>query len=84
MTHHGDEKLRKMLPTIDEILPINEVGFNMAAVRKDKTHAWIPISAGCNSFCTYCIVPYSRGREQSRAQEETLLRHDHIDHRYRE
>lgn len=72
MTHHGDEKLRNMLPTIDEILPINEVGFNMAAVRKDKTHAWIPISAGCNSFCTYCIVPYSRGREQSRAQEEIV------------
>lgn len=67
MVHHGNEKLYAMMPIIDEILPINEVGFNQAAVRKDTKHAWIPISTGCNSFCTYCIVPYSRGREKSRS-----------------
>lgn len=72
MTHHGEQKLYEVLPMIDEILPINEVGFNSAVVRKDKKHAWVPISAGCNSFCTYCIVPYSRGREQSRGFEDIL------------
>lgn len=72
MTHHGETKLYELLPMIDEILPINEVGFNSAAVRKDKKHAWIPISLGCNSFCTYCIVPYSRGREQSRPFEAIM------------
>lgn len=72
MTHHGADRLLEIMPMVDEILPINEVGFNIAAVRKDKKHAWVPISVGCNSFCSYCIVPYSRGREQSRPEEEIL------------
>jgi len=72
MVHHGIEKLLKILPELDEILPINEVGFNHMAIRKDKKHAWIPISQGCNSFCTYCIVPYARGRETSRSLQEIL------------
>lgn len=72
MLHHGKNNILDMIPNLDEILPVNEVGFNQSAVRRDKKHAWVPISAGCNSFCTYCIVPYSRGREQSRSLEEIL------------
>jgi tRNA-2-methylthio-N6-dimethylallyladenosine synthase len=72
MIHHGIAKLHKILPNVDEILPINEVGFNSRAVRMDKHHGWVPISTGCNSFCTYCIVPFSRGREQSRPMAEII------------
>ena len=70
--HHPNKDIHTLFPEIDEILPINEVGFNQKAIRKDKTKAWIPISTGCNSFCTYCIVPYSRGREQSRPSTDIL------------
>lgn len=72
MVHHGPKKLHELLPMVDEILPINEVGFNSPAIRHDNNHAWVPISSGCNSFCTFCIVPYSRGREISRPQDNVI------------
>lgn len=72
MTHHGEKKLLEIIPNLDQVLPINEVGFNQASIRRDKIHAWVPISEGCNSFCTFCIVPYSRGREKTRPMDDIL------------
>jgi len=72
MLHHDKETLEEKMPLIDEFLPISEVGFNTPSIRKDKKHAFVPISNGCNSFCTYCIVPYSRGREVSRPMKDVI------------
>ena len=45
---------------------------NFQIQRVKGVNAWIPITEGCNNFCTYCIVPYTRGRERSRLPETII------------
>ena len=48
------------------------VFYDIPTRRFQKFFAWVPIMNGCNKFCTYCIVPYVRGREVSRPLEEIV------------
>ena len=59
-------------PVVDVALSDSEIAENLPVARGGKFSAWVPIMYGCNNYCTYCIVPYVRGRERSRAPEEVV------------
>ena len=56
---HVVEKLRQSYPYVDLVFGVDGI-------------AWLPIMYGCDNFCTYCIVPYVRGREKSRKPGDIL------------
>lgn len=58
---------------IEDILDIDgEIFEDLPIKRSSDTKALVTIMYGCNNFCTYCIVPYVRGRERSRASKDIL------------
>ena len=60
---------RRLLQTPVERFDVVE----QVPIRRDSSfRAWLPIMYGCDNFCTYCIVPYVRGRERSRRSEDVL------------
>lgn len=62
---------RKLKDKVAEIWHPNDY-FSCRPVYSDKTKAFVPIMTGCNNFCSFCVVPYTRGREKSRPSQEII------------
>ena len=55
-----------------ELLSEGDIDESLPYKRTSGENAWVNIMQGCNNFCTYCIVPYVKGREKSRSEENIL------------
>lgn len=77
----GTHNLQDLIPLIEEArekgrtarIDKDGAAFLNPQVRKGNVTAFIPVSIGCDCYCTYCIVPYVRGRLKSRPLEEIVL-----------
>ena len=58
--------------------PYEGFSTDLPSHRAQAFHAWVPIMTGCNNFCSYCIVPYVRGRERSRELGDVVMACEHL------
>lgn len=69
-------KRARVLADRVEIKPISAISYKIEPLREDRETALIPISFGCDNFCSYCIVPFARGREKSKSERKILAEID--------
>ena len=67
-----DEVITKKLRIVDVKSLPGDIHENLPSVRQSNFKAFVNISYGCDKFCTYCIVPYTRGKERSRKMSDIL------------
>ncbi|HYH03182.1 MAG TPA: tRNA (N6-isopentenyl adenosine(37)-C2)-methylthiotransferase MiaB [Bacillota bacterium] len=74
--HQLPELLQKLSSTSSRVIEVwdseGEVHEGLPVKRDEAFRAWVTIMYGCNNFCSYCIVPYVRGRERSRDPQVVL------------
>ena len=63
---------KKKIKGVDEFVSIKKFNYPNPPLRDKSRAAMIPISSGCSHFCSYCIVPFARGQEVSRKNEDVL------------
>lgn len=67
------EAMNKKKQVLNVYSKEGEIYENLPVKRDSKYKAWVNIMYGCDKFCTYCIVPYTRGKQRSRKKEDILL-----------
>lgn len=67
-----NDAIKENKPQIEVFSIEGDVYENIPVSRDSKYKAWVNIQYGCDKFCTYCIVPYTRGKQRSRLKEDIL------------